>query len=249
MSSASTPNSISSSIYSGTNTPRQIDHFESPIHEFSTPPAGGMASTEELLCCKACGTQFDVENRSLLRSCRICDDPRQFVPRTGQAFTTLGELRRTGYKNKWEMLDGDDRFWSIWTEPKFAIGQRAILIRTPHGNILWDCITLIDGETVEWINSLGGLGAIVISHPHYYTTVSACCYFSYCLQFCILLALETMSYGNLLLNCTFKLECEKTEMRYTYPTLCRACVFGASVEKKKGDETKFSPHCLPLNSA
>lgn len=135
-----------------------------------------MSSSEELLICSACGTQFDVDDRTLLKSCRICDDPRQFVPRTGQAFTTLGELKRGGYRNKWEMLDGDDRFWSIWTEPKFGIGQRAILIRTPYGNVLWDCIALIDKETEVWIDGMGGLSAIVISHPHYYTTVSACCF-------------------------------------------------------------------------
>ena len=130
-----------------------------------------MANAEELLICSACGTQFDTENRALLKSCRVCNDPRQFVPPTGQAFTTLGELKRSGHKNRWEMLDGDDRFWSIWTEPKFGIGQRAILIRTPQGNVLWDCIAFLDEETVKWINGLGGLGAIVISHPHYYTTV------------------------------------------------------------------------------
>ena len=35
---------------------------------------------------------------------------------------------------------------------------------------MWDMIALIDDDTVEKINSLGPLKAIVISHPHYYTT-------------------------------------------------------------------------------
>jgi hypothetical protein len=130
-----------------------------------------MASqTDNLLICTACGTQFDVDDRTILTRCRICDDPRQFVPPSGQAFTTLSALRAAGHKNKWQNLDGDDRFWSIWTEPKVAIGQRAVLIKTPQGNVLWDCITYLDGETVDWINRLGGLAAIVISHPHYYST-------------------------------------------------------------------------------
>lgn len=60
--------------------------------------------------------------------------------------------------------------WSITTEPKFAIGQRCILLQTPAGNVLWDCITYLDEETVEFIKSKGGLKAIVISHPHYYTS-------------------------------------------------------------------------------
>jgi glyoxylase-like metal-dependent hydrolase (beta-lactamase superfamily II) len=57
---------------------------------------------------------------------------------------------------------------SIVTEPKFAIGQRAFLIATPGGNILWDCISLVDDDTVEAIADAGGLRAIAISHPHYY---------------------------------------------------------------------------------
>jgi hypothetical protein len=149
------------------------DTFEEPLHEFrsSNPPAGSMIShTENLLICTACGTQFDLEDRALLTRCRICDDPRQFVPPTGQQFTTLGEVRQQGYRNKWKPFEGADGFWSIWTEPKFAIGQRAILIKTPLGNVLWDCITYLDAETVSWINAMGGLDAIVISHPHYYTT-------------------------------------------------------------------------------
>jgi len=44
------------------------------------------------------------------------------------------------------------------------------LIKTPAGNVLWDCVALLDDETIDWIKSIGGLQAIVISHPHYYTT-------------------------------------------------------------------------------
>jgi glyoxylase-like metal-dependent hydrolase (beta-lactamase superfamily II) len=147
------------------------DTFEDPFHEFtSRPPAGIMSNTDSLLVCAACGTQFDVENRQLLKHCRICDDPRQFVPPTGQAFTTLGELKNGNYRNKWKQFEFDDRFYSIWTEPKVGIGQRCILIKTPLGNVLWDCITYLDPETITKINEMGGLAAIVISHPHYYTT-------------------------------------------------------------------------------
>ena len=59
----------------------------------------------------------------------------------------------------------------IGTQPKFAIGQRALLLCTPEGNILWDCISLVDDATVTLINALGGLRAIAISHPHFYTTL------------------------------------------------------------------------------
>lgn len=56
--------------------------------------------------------------------------------------------------------------------PSFAIGQRALFTITPSGNILWDCITLINNLVIEFIKSKGGLCAIAMSHPHYYTTMN-----------------------------------------------------------------------------
>lgn len=58
----------------------------------------------------------------------------------------------------------------IRTEPQVAIGQTAYLVRTPEGNVLWDCITYLDDETVEAIKGLGGVKAIAISHPHFFST-------------------------------------------------------------------------------
>ncbi|KAI6084926.1 beta-lactamase-like protein [Hypoxylon rubiginosum] len=125
--------------------------------------------TGSWLICTACGTQFPTADRQKRTTCKICDDPRQFTPPTGQAFTTLDEIRSYA-KNTFTPFPCDDRFISIVTEPKVAIGQRAILIKHPKGNVLWDCITLIDDETIEKIKAMGGLKAIMISHPHYYTT-------------------------------------------------------------------------------
>ena len=48
--------------------------------------------------------------------------------------------------------------------------RAALLLRTQEGNFLWNCVSLIDGATVELIRSLGGSRGIVISHPHYYFT-------------------------------------------------------------------------------
>jgi hypothetical protein len=39
---------------------------------------------------------------------------------------------------------------------------------------LWDCITLLDGQTVAELNARGGIRAIAIPHPHYYTTMVNC---------------------------------------------------------------------------
>src|SRR5690606_17773965 len=59
----------------------------------------------------------------------------------------------------------------VGVEPHFAIGQRALLVRTPAGNILWDCVPLLDPALVEMVVALGGISAIAISHPHYYTSM------------------------------------------------------------------------------
>lgn len=59
----------------------------------------------------------------------------------------------------------------IVTAPPFAIGQQVYLIETPHGNMLWDCVALIDEPTVAEIRRRGGIAAIAISHAHYYTTM------------------------------------------------------------------------------
>lgn len=136
-----------------------------------TPEEEGydLSRTASWLVCSTCGTQFPTADKQSLTTCFICDDPRQFTPPTGQVFTTLLELRATS-RNRWTPFPADDTFTSIVTEPKCGIGQRCVLIKTPLGNVLWDCITLLDDETITTIKSLGGLRAIVISHPHYYST-------------------------------------------------------------------------------
>src|ERR1041385_1965947 len=120
--------------------------------------------------CKACGTQFP-ESTAPPVSCPICCDARQFIPKSGQEWTTLEELRRS-HRNR--SREYETKLIGIGTEPEFAIGQRALFLRTPHGNFLWDCITLIDDATVQLIADLGGLRGIAISHPHYYSAMLEC---------------------------------------------------------------------------
>ena len=61
--------------------------------------------------------------------------------------------------------------YSINTEPKFGIGQRAFLIQTTKGNVLWDCVALVDDATIARVKELGGIAEIAVSHPHYYTAM------------------------------------------------------------------------------
>ncbi|MGH8093007.1 MAG: MBL fold metallo-hydrolase [Chthoniobacterales bacterium] len=117
--------------------------------------------------CATCGTQFAATEKPPAQ-CAICQDARQFVPPSGQQWTTLEELRMR-HRNAWQ--EYEPGLLGIGTVPEFAIGQRALLLRTAAGNFLWDCITLLDDATAELIRSLGELRGIAISHPHYYTTV------------------------------------------------------------------------------
>jgi glyoxylase-like metal-dependent hydrolase (beta-lactamase superfamily II) len=117
--------------------------------------------------CVTCGTQFPPADHAPTH-CPICEDERQFVGLQGQQWITLEQLRRTHRNTLFQEGDG---IWGISTAPAFGIGQRALLVRTKTGNILWDCVSLIDSDTVALIEALGGIYAIAISHPHYYTSM------------------------------------------------------------------------------
>lgn len=117
--------------------------------------------------CITCGTQH-ADATHPPRGCAICADARQYVGWEGQRWTTLEALRRD-HRNRVERLEPG--LTGIGTEPSFAIGQRALLVETPEGNLLWDCISLIDDATVAAVHALGGLRAIAISHPHYYSSM------------------------------------------------------------------------------
>jgi glyoxylase-like metal-dependent hydrolase (beta-lactamase superfamily II) len=117
--------------------------------------------------CATCGTQYpDTENPP--EHCPICEDERQYIGHDGQQWTTL-EILQGKYKNVFKTEEPN--LIGIGTEPRFAIGQRGLLVQSPSGNVLWDCITLIDDETIAEVNKLGGITKIAISHPHYYSSM------------------------------------------------------------------------------
>ena len=117
--------------------------------------------------CSTCGTQFADTPQPPVH-CPVCEDERQYVGLAGQTWTTLNELRDK-YKTKLEQEE--DRLLSFSIDPHFAIGQHAFLVQTAEGNLLWDCLSLMDQETVNLIHANGGLDAIAISHPHYYASM------------------------------------------------------------------------------
>jgi hypothetical protein len=109
--------------------------------------------------CTACGTQYP-PSEAPPDACLICTDERQFVPASGQSWTTLERLRNA-HSNKFRRLAAG--LTTIETTPAFGIGQRAILARTPSGNVLWDCLALIDDATVDLLKGLGGVAGIARS--------------------------------------------------------------------------------------
>ena len=117
--------------------------------------------------CLTCGVQFAPRPGPPDR-CPVCEDGRQYVGYEGQRWTTL-EALRTGHANRVEDLEPD--LAGIGAEPPFAIGQRALLLRTPAGNLLWDCVPLLDAATIAAVRERGGVAAIAISHPHFHSTM------------------------------------------------------------------------------
>jgi hypothetical protein len=117
--------------------------------------------------CVACGAQFAASDAPPAR-CPICTDERQYVPAdAGQQWTTLEDLR-AGHGNR---IAEELELTGIGTEPRFAIGQRALLVPFGERRFLWDCVTLLDEATARDVEARGGLAGIAISHPHYYSSM------------------------------------------------------------------------------
>jgi glyoxylase-like metal-dependent hydrolase (beta-lactamase superfamily II) len=128
---------------------------------------GGGLVLSSFPICRTCGVQY--EHGHDLAHCPICDDERQYVPPQGQQWTTQQQLAEQGFRTVLRQeLHG---LWGVGTEPRFAIGQRALLVPGEGGNLLWDCVSVINEDTVESIKALGGVSAIAISHPHYYSAM------------------------------------------------------------------------------
>lgn len=116
--------------------------------------------------CTACGSQH-APSAVAPPACAICDEERQYVPPGGQAWTTLARLQRShmsAFRDEAGLI-------GVGMTPSFAIGQRALLVPAESGNVLWDCISLVSDVAVKLIRGIGGLRAVAISHPHYYTSM------------------------------------------------------------------------------
>ncbi|MDP5275079.1 hypothetical protein [Chengkuizengella axinellae] len=118
--------------------------------------------------CETCGVQYN-QSIDTPTDCLVCSEERQYINPNGQTWTTLKEMNDQGSMSNSFTLE-EKNLYSINTKPRFGIGQTAYLIQNDGFNILWDCISYIDEDTISEINNLGGLNAIALSHPHYYST-------------------------------------------------------------------------------
>ncbi|MDR7300058.1 hydrolase [Haloactinomyces albus] len=116
--------------------------------------------------CGTCGVEHSDSDHPPSATCPICADERQWVPETGQWWTTLEELAADGHELVHERPE--PTIHRLHREPGFAIGQRTYLVQTPQGNLLWDPPNHLDRPLVNRIDELGGIAVIVASHPHMY---------------------------------------------------------------------------------
>ena len=120
--------------------------------------------------CAACGNHYPAA-AAPPASCLICTDERQWVPPSGQRWTTMADLAAGGRRcGIWPEEPG---LFGIGVDPPVGIGQRGLLVVTPGGNLLWDPPGYLDDRAVERVRQAGGLRTVTASHPHFYGAMAA----------------------------------------------------------------------------
>lgn len=137
-------------------------------YETFTPLDNGPDSIIPDSICTDCGTYFP-NDKPIPEVCPVCTDDRQFVGPEGQTWTSQDKLR---YKHNVLIKPIREGLYSLKMNPSFAIGQRAFLYCSDKGNLLWDCIPLLNEPTENFVRGKGGLLGIVFSHPHYYSQMN-----------------------------------------------------------------------------
>ena len=96
--------------------------------------------------------------------CPICGDERQYVRPSGQRWLTLEQLAAAGHTG--HVAEVEPGLQGITVTPSVGIGQRALLVQTPAGNLLWDATGYVDDELAAAVAGVGGVAAVAASHPH-----------------------------------------------------------------------------------
>ncbi|WP_022901149.1 MBL fold metallo-hydrolase [Humibacter albus] len=118
-----------------------------------------------LWICATCGVEH-ADTPEPPAECAICSDERQWVPRTGQAWTTAEQLREADIQV--ELRDVEPGLVAVTSSPQVGIGQQCMLVVTPSGNLLFDPIGYVDADAAARVLEYGSVLAIAASHPHMY---------------------------------------------------------------------------------
>ncbi len=124
-----------------------------------------MVALSDVTICRTCGVETTTPLPDL---CPICEDDRQWVPASGQQWTTRTELESEGHRLT--ISEREPGLFAIRVEPKLGIGQTCYLACTDAGNMLFDVPAYIDAEAVAAVRDLGGVAGIAASHPHMFGT-------------------------------------------------------------------------------
>jgi glyoxylase-like metal-dependent hydrolase (beta-lactamase superfamily II) len=120
--------------------------------------------------CATCAVEYPGGEEPPQR-CPICEDERQYVPETGQVWTTLDRLAGEGHRV--EIGELEPGLHGITAIGRVGIGQTAKLVQTSAGNLLWDPTGYVDDAALEKVRDLGGVAYVVASHPHMYGVQTA----------------------------------------------------------------------------
>ncbi|KAJ9109259.1 hypothetical protein QFC21_000588 [Naganishia friedmannii] len=102
---------------------------------------------QDLPICKACMTQYPAPRTD----CPICLDPRQFVPPTGQAWTSLRKLTEEKHTNKIVPDEQDERFYS--TSLTWARCLKVPLIIASADKHWFQRLSEVKEGEVEWFDN------------------------------------------------------------------------------------------------
>ncbi len=128
-------------------------------------PAASGQSGRVIWICATCAVETD-DLPAPPVECAVCEDERQWVPEDGQRWTTLEELREAG--TRITVTEVEAGLWGLRAQPAVGIGQQTMVVRTPEGVLLFDCVGYVDEAALDFVRSLGPTLAVAASHPHMY---------------------------------------------------------------------------------
>src|SRR5580704_16198381 len=96
--------------------------------------------------CATCANHYP-DTGSPPGKCVICADERQWVPSSGQRWTTLAELAAAGHRG--DVRAVEPGLLGVGADPQVAIGQRGLVVQTAEGNLLWDPPGFLDESSIQ----------------------------------------------------------------------------------------------------